>query len=309
MDASEPNPIMTEPRGTTSFDIELTNTALFPTNASISASSVIRLSDGAVMPWYSSFSQTQVQLNASETEQMTFALTHPNPPEPGVYRIIVTGLDTENEVTSELILRLTVSSFPDVELRVPGGVLAIDAFEPTGASLQLTNEGNGPQTYDLALDSPPGWRATLDNLGTFVDSTHGSTGILGKHKEVAITLTPLSMVVSAGTQMNAELTISARTTSDTWIHQIPLIVPRPTQSASPRTPGAPTHRSADGTHEIPIQIVNQGNRDISLTPRSYRFRRLECISDTEPITIEQGSTSIWELAIQGNGVAAGPREG
>ena len=29
------------------------------------------------------------------------------------------------------------------------------------------------------------------------------------------------------------------------------------------------------------------------------------ISDTEPITIEQGSTSIWELAIQGNGVAAG----
>ena len=121
VDTSEPNPIMTEPRGTTSFDIELTNTALFPTNASISASSVIRLSDGAVMPWYSSFSQTQVQLNASETEQMTFALTHPNPPEPGVYRIIVTGLDTENEVTSELILRLTVSSFPDVELRVPGG--------------------------------------------------------------------------------------------------------------------------------------------------------------------------------------------
>ena len=79
VDTSEPNPIMTEPRGTTTFDIELTNTALFPTNASISASSVIRLSDGAVMPWYSSFSQTQVQLNASETEQMTFALTHPNP--------------------------------------------------------------------------------------------------------------------------------------------------------------------------------------------------------------------------------------
>ena len=309
VDASEPNPIMTEPRGTTSFDIELTNTALFPTNASISASSVIRLSDGAVMPWYSSFSQTQVQLNASETEQMTFALTHPNPPEPGVYRIIVTGLDTENEVTSELILRLTVSSFPDVELRVPGGVLAIDAFEPTGASLQLTNEGNGPQTYDLALDSPPGWRATLDNLGTFVDSTHGSTGILGQGgtREVAITLTPPSMVVSAGTQMNAELTISARTTSDTWIHQIPLIV-APTDSVSftPNPGGTDSQIRPDGTHEIPIQIVNQGNRDISLTPQILSLPGgWSSISDTEPITIEQGSTSIWELAIQGNGVAAG----
>ena len=103
VDTMNPNPVMTDPRGTTSFDIQLTNTALFPTNASISASSVIRLSDGAVMPWYSSFSQTQVQLNASETEQLTFALTHPNPPEPGTYRIIVTGLDTENDVTLSLI--------------------------------------------------------------------------------------------------------------------------------------------------------------------------------------------------------------
>ena len=104
--------------------------------------------------------------------------------------------------------------------------MSIDAFEPTEAYLQLSNEGNGPQTYDLALESPAGWRATLDNLGTFVDSTHGSTGTLGQGstRQIDITLTPPSVVVSAGTLINAELTISARTTSDTWVHQIPLIV-------------------------------------------------------------------------------------
>lgn len=308
VDTMNPNPVMTDPRGTTSFDIQLTNTALFPTNASISASSVIRLSDGAVMPWYSSFSLTQVQLNASETEQLTFALTHPNPPEPGIYRIIVTGLDTENDVTSELILKLTVSSFPDIEFRVPGGILAIDAFEPTEAYLQLSNEGNGPQTYDLALESPAGWRATLDNLGTFVDSTHGSTGILGQGntRQIDITLTPPSVVVSAGTLINAELTISARTTSDTWVHQIPLIVAaKDDVSLTPSPGGSDSQVRPDDTHEIPIQIVNQGNRDITLTPQILSLPGgWNSLSNTQPITIEQGSTSIWYLTIQGNGLAA-----
>ena len=64
VDTMNPNPVMTDPERHHQFRHQLTNTALFPTNASISASSVIRLSDGAVMPWYSSFSITQVQLNA-----------------------------------------------------------------------------------------------------------------------------------------------------------------------------------------------------------------------------------------------------
>ena len=309
VDTETPNPIMTAPRGTSTFEILLTNTALFPTNASISASNAVRLSDGSVMPWYSSFSQTQVQLNASETETLSFALTHPNPPEPGIYRIILTGTDIENDVTSELIMKMTVRSFPDVEMRVPGGILAIDAFEPTRASLQLTNEGNGPQTFDLALQAPAGWRATLDNLGTFVDSTHGSTGILaqGTSRTIDITLTPPSVVVTAGIQMNAQLTIAARTTDDVWVEDIPLLVAAEDNlRMTPPSGGADSQIRPDETHELPIQIVNEGNRDVSITPQIISLPGgWTSLSNTQTITIDKGSSSIWDFTIQGNGLATG----
>lgn len=309
VETDNPNPVMTVPSGSTTLQIALTNTALFPTNASISASNVVRMSDGAIVPWYSSFSQTEVDLNASEEKQLSFALAHPNPPEPGVYRVIITGIDEVNDVTSELILRLTVSSFPAVELRVPGGTLAVDAFEPSSASLQLTNEGNGPQTYDLALEAPAGWRATLDNLGTFVDSTHGSTGTLtqGSYRSIDITLTPPSVVVTAGTLMSAQLTISARTTTDSWVEDIPLIVAASDKiRLTPDSDGIDEQVRPDARHEVPVQIVNEGNREITLTPQIISLPGgWSSISSTQTITIDKSSTSIWDLALEGNGRAVG----
>ena len=307
VETDNPNSLMTIPSGSTTLQITLTNTALFPTNASISASNVVRMSDGAIVPWYSSFSQTEVELNASEQKQLSFALAHPNPPEPGVYRVIITGTDEINDVTSELILKLTVSTFPAVELRVPGGILAVDAFEPSSGSLQLTNEGNGPQTYDLALAAPAGWRATLDNLGTFVDSTHGSTGILtqGASRSIDITLQPPSVVITAGTLMNAQLTISARTTTDSWAVDIPLIVTASDKiRLTPNSDGSDEQVRPDATHKVPIQIVNEGNREITLTPQIISLPGgWSSVSSTQTITIDKSSTSIWDLIIEGNGRA------
>ena len=307
VETDNPNSLMTIPSGSTTLQVTLTNTALFPTNASISASNVVRMSDGAIVPWYSSFSQTEVELNASEQKQLSFALAHPNPPEPGVYRVIITGTDEINDVTSELILRLTVPTFPAVELRVPGGILAVDAFEPSSGSLHLTNEGNGPQTYDLALEAPAGWRATLDNLGTFVDSTHGSTGILtqGASRSIDITLQPPSVVITAGTLMNAQITISARTTTDSWALDIPLIVTASDKiRLTPNSDGLDEQVRPDATHKVPMQIVNEGNREITLTPQIISLPGgWSSVSSTQTITIDKSSTSIWDLTLEGNGRA------
>jgi hypothetical protein len=173
----------------------------------------------------------------------------------------------------------------------------------------LTNEGNGPQTYDLALEAPAGWRATLDNLGTFVDSTHGSTGTLAKgaHRSIDITLKPPSVVVTAGTLMSAQLTISARTTTDSWVEDIPLIVAASDKiSLTPDSGGIDEQVRPDARHEVPVQIVNEGNREIILTPQIISLPGgWSSISSTQTITIDKSSTSIWDLALEGNGRAVG----
>ena len=69
---------------TTQWDIQLKNTALLPTNASISATKPIRLSDGTQFNWFQSFSQTTFALNGSEVFQVGLTLVHPAPPEPGL---------------------------------------------------------------------------------------------------------------------------------------------------------------------------------------------------------------------------------
>ena len=78
---------------------------------------------------------------------------------------------------------------------------------------------------------------------------------------MAITLTPVHGGVCGHTNECGTHDFTLRTTSDTWIHQIPLIVDSDRLSQlHPEPQGTDSQIRPDGTHEIPIQIVNQGNR-------------------------------------------------
>ena len=55
-----------------------------------------------------------------------------------------------------------------------------------------------------------------------------------------------------------------------------------------------------------MQIVNEGNREIILTPQIISLPGgWSSISSTQTITIDKSSTSIWDLALEGNGRAVG----
>ena len=85
----------------TTWSLDLTNTALFETNASIVVSEPVRMQDGVEFDWFSSFSNNTFNLMPAESAEVDLSVIHPAPPEPGLYRMIVTGTDIENQIQSE----------------------------------------------------------------------------------------------------------------------------------------------------------------------------------------------------------------
>ena len=107
--------------------------------------------------------------------------------------------------------------------------------------------------------------------------------------------------------MSAQLTISARTTTDSWVEDIPLIVtPTDKIRLTPDSDGIDEQVRPDERHEVPVQIVNEGNRDITLTPQIISLPGgWSSASSTQTIAIDKSSTSIWDLILEGNGRAVG----
>ncbi len=151
----------------TSWDLQLTNTALFETNATIEASNVIRMSDGLEFDWFKSFTNTEFNLAAAETIDIGFTLIHPAPPQPGTYQIMITGTDIENSVESILSIFFVVPILAEADVQISAGQILVSPLEKTNVQFFVTNLGNGPQTYDVELISPAGWNLGLDYLGTF----------------------------------------------------------------------------------------------------------------------------------------------
>ena len=88
---------------------------------------------------------------------MSFTLVHPSPPEPGTYRIPLTGVDEDNSLTFPLDLQLIVPILPDVQTQTTSSQISLHPVENTSFEIILTNRGNGPQGYDLRIDAPQSW--------------------------------------------------------------------------------------------------------------------------------------------------------
>ncbi|MGY8703437.1 MAG: hypothetical protein ACKVGY_03800, partial [Candidatus Poseidoniales archaeon] len=102
---SSENPLVTlgdASDSTTQWELIITNTALFETNATISVSQPIRIRDGVEFDWFRSFTNVNFNLDASENIPIMLTMAHPAPPQPGLYKMIVNGNDVENNIDSEL---------------------------------------------------------------------------------------------------------------------------------------------------------------------------------------------------------------
>ena len=151
---------------TSSWNITLTNTALLGTNASLSAGVSVRTTDGFTPGWYVGLTLANFTLEGRGEDYVTVTVVHQARPEPGTYLIPLTGLDVDNGVSYPYNLSLVVPPLPEARFTLDYSVVPVHPLNSTTFEFTLTNDGNGPIGYDLFLESPTGWSAGFDNLGS-----------------------------------------------------------------------------------------------------------------------------------------------
>ena len=291
----------------TTWQLSIMNTALFETNATIEITNPIRVQDGVEFDWFTSFTSNTFNLEAAETAEVGLTMVHPAPPPPGLYRMVVTGTDIENNVNSELTLFFDVPVLAGVDIVVPGSQILVSPLEPTQLEILVFNVGNGAQGFDVELVSPSGWHLGLDTLGTFSGSSHGSTGTVAKDagKPIEITINPPGAMIPAGNVFDAAIIIHSRVSSDSWSEDISLVVMNiDGVSTTPPAGESEQDLTPDSELQIDIEIANDGNRLLELQPYLRSIPGGWSVTDgLDLITVPSGLTSTVQLTLVGNGAA------
>jgi len=291
----------------TTWQLSLMNTALFETNATIEVTDPVRVQDGVEYDWFTSFTSNTFNLDPAETKEVSLTMIHPAPPPPGLYRLIVTGTDTENNVNSEIILYFDVPVLAGVDIVMNGDQFLVSPLESTQLQILVFNEGNGAQSYDVELISPSGWHLGLDSLGAFAGSSHGSTGTLAKDagRAIDITINPPGAMIPAGSTFDAALIIHSRVSSDSWSADITLVVMDIDEvSTTPSSGGAEQEVAPDAVLEIDLEITNHGNRLLELQPYLRSIPGGWTVIDgLDIVTVPTGDSTTLSLVLEGNGAA------
>ena len=294
---------------TTTWAIVMTNLALFETNATIDASDPVRSRDEVSFDWFKAFDAFSVNLGPAESTTVNLTLVHPASPEPGTYVIIVTATDVEYDIESQLEIFFDVPVLAQPDVTLPGESIIADSFENTNLEVEIRNQGNGAQTYDVELVSPAGWDLGFDDIGPFPGSAEGSTGTLSKEGSISvgISIEPPGVLIDAGATFNAQLVVKSRVSSEAWTYDLPLVVGvYDSIQFTPASGGTESEVAADALHEITLQIANQGNRELLLTTIDRALPGGWTIpGGLDNASIQRGSSTEWSFSIQGNGLASG----
>lgn len=290
----------------TKWTIILTNSADHEKNASISSSNPVRESDGQTFNWLRFFDNSVVNLAANDTTTVNLTMSHPSPPEPGVYNINISAeeVETGNILGTEIAINVPVLS--QVDLLLPSETISVDSFEISRFDFDLINLGNGAQAYDLELISPAGWKLGFDEIGASPGSSRGSTGIMSKGGTISpkISVEPPGILLSAETIFNSQVLVRSRVSSEFWSIDIPLEIRKINSLNITTYDGTQEPIGADSLHDISLRILNNGNSDLTLNPVQKSLPGGWSIYDNlQSIDVKQGQTQIWSFTIQGNGFA------
>ena len=294
----------------TSWELQIRNTALIGTNASIGASTPIRINNGQTMSgWFTSFTQSSFALNGSESATVGFTLVHDESPAPGLYQLTITATDDDNEIDFPLTLTLDVPLLADVSFQAPFSVLQVHPSTPTSFQLDVQNDGNGMQGFNLFIESPIGWWVGLDSLGTSIGAGSGSTGAipLNGARTVEMTVNPqLGTPPPAGQTMEAILRVSSQNDhTQSWSYTIQMQVIE-FDSAVIEAESSPGVLRPDSTVYLQYTISNQGNTELALYPNvDSRPGGWSVIAGLDSITVPIGQSSSYLLGLEGNGLAVG----
>ena len=294
----------------TSWQLQIRNTALIATNASISATTPIRISNGESMnSWLPSFTQTFFALEGSESASVGFTLVHDESPSPGMYQWTVIARDDDNNIDFPLTLTLDVPILSEVAFQVPFTTLQVDPFNPTEFQLDVVNEGNGQQGYNLYLESPFGWHVGLDWLGSTLGATSGSTGAipLDGARTVEMTVTPqLGTPPPPGQTLQTTLrVISQINPTESWTYTIEMEVAA-VDLATIEVESFPENMRPDSAVYLQYTIINKGNTELEFNPNvDSRPGGWDVTTGLNTVTVPTGESTSYLLGLVGNGQAIG----
>ena len=288
---------------TSSWNITLTNTALLGTNASLSAGAPSRVSDGFAPGWYVGLTLANFSLDGRGEDYVTVTAVHQARPEPGSYLIPLTGLDVDNGVSYPYNLTLTVPPLPEAQFTLDYSVVPVHPLNSTTFQFTLTNDGNGPIGYDLFLESPTGWSAGFDNLGSEPGASSGSTGLMDKQsaRAINITVVPPSVKTVAGAERT--VTIIAISQTDPPVStslDVPMQVMSIRDVGISLDSNLPTLRP-DATVGLFLSLENRGNVDLDLTPSFQLPSGWSVSTALEPISLGWTDTVDVVYTLVGDG--------
>ena len=149
---------------TTTWNLTLENTALLETNASIDALGIYVDSNNSEVPWYLGMTASNFSLQGKETAEVSLTVVYPQAPEPGRYRIDLSGLDVDNGITYPLSLYLEVLDIPEFRIEYDYTIVPVHPVDATNLTVRVFNDGNTEIGYDLFLQAPSGWSAGFTDL-------------------------------------------------------------------------------------------------------------------------------------------------
>jgi len=294
-------------QASSTWTLRIKNTALVPTNASMQSGPAIRDFDGTSFSWFNSFNRTSMPLEGSEIVDVTYTLVHPSPPDPGNYRITITGTDEDNNIQFPIDIMLIVPVLPDVQLQSTSSLVTLHPVHNTSFEVLMSNRGNGVQGYDLRIDAPQSWTMGFDELGSTKGASGGSTGTMEIGEQIRINMTaiPPSVMIAAGTSLTAKLVATSQVDpTESWEIEIPLVV----QSFDRLTARLDTQIgvvSKDATLTLQYTITNTGNQDVVITPNAdNRPSGWDLSSSLSSFSVVQGDEAIFGIAVTGNGFAS-----
>ena len=253
---------------TSSWSIELTNTALLSTNATITSIDV-RSPNGNTVPWYVGFDVVDFQLNGQQSASINVTLVHPKGPEPGLYNINLLGIDEDNSVSSPFTLILDVPKLSMTRLEFDYSKIPVHPSEPTSVDIRLYNQGNDDVGYDLFFSPPPGWYAGFDDLSSQGGSNSASTGLMleDDFMSIGVTFTPPAVMTLAGTELTVVLKVVSQTEENRLFeYNIPIIV-IPISNLTIDLETSVGTILPDSTFTFQYTLENRGNIDLNLQPR------------------------------------------
>ena len=268
--SAEPQTIMllNTSLSTTSWDLDLTNTALVSTNASLLTQTVFNEDTGQSMPWYVGSNESNFTLDGQESAEIVVTLVHPTPPLPGTYRIDLLGIDVDNGVNYPYMLYFIVPDLPNLRLEYDYQIVPVSPTEPTSIDIRLFNIGNANIGYDLFLEAPAGWDAGFDTLSSVPGASSGSTGLITKdtHRDIGMSFTPPQVMTGAGAERMVRLTaISQTEVVESWVFDIPIKIETVKAIDIDLESNLGVLRP-DSSFSMLFALEHRGNVDLSLTP-------------------------------------------